>query len=443
MTTAVLITDTRSGFAAGTTQTVSDALALLWIGQRWALLSDAVSVDPLSAQEIQSSPAATFTAADVVSVKALATGAGNNTAVVLGDSIARCQGVANNTMSFMEYAALASNGALRLLANYGVNGAKTSDVLAVQVPLAVASTARFVFVMEAANDALNSVSVTTHRTNMQAILAAIITAGKTPIVVGAPPVNSFNAWQYNAADQQLAVSMGVRYVQPWAVVASNAAWRDATYSLDGVHPYPKSSRLAGSALWAAVQPLFIGTGDLAWSDQNGWLTNCLNLTNTAGVPTGWTGASPITHTCTEAVTGEGAGNWWNQTAIALTAWQVSTRAGVALPTGWLGGDTVRMSARIRAVGFEANGGKGDTTYPTQGNMGAYLNLAWTGGVAGSMLLRECDGDVNGVASVDGVIPAGTTGGNFQNVVVQFGAVNGEWSVAQWQVHNLSLAARLP
>ena len=49
----VLINDARTGYTVGSTQLVTDATALAWIANRWALLADAVALDPLSAQEQQ------------------------------------------------------------------------------------------------------------------------------------------------------------------------------------------------------------------------------------------------------------------------------------------------------------------------------------------------------------------------------------------------------
>lgn len=366
-----------------------------------------------------------------------------NTVVGIGNSIMRAQGVGNNTASFLEYCAAASNGAMKVIGNFGVNGAKSADVLAVQLPLALATTARRVIYMEATNDALNSVPVATHRANVLAIGQAVVAAGKEFWIVGSPPKNGFNVFQYNQADQRLAYENKWLYVNPWAPIALDGNYRDSTVSYDNTHPTPKGSRTGGTELWRLVGNKFNGSPDLAWTsaDPNGAISNCLNLTNVSGVPTGWTGAAGVTHSCAEAGTGDVVGNWWKQTATAIAAWQTSTRA-VSLPANWLAGDTVRMSARLRSVGFEANGSKLDASYPTQGNMGCYINASYTGGSFGGFLLREIDGDVNGVFSVDSVIPAvGVTGFNLQVVITQFGTVSGEFSIAQLQIHNLSLAAR--
>lgn len=367
-----------------------------------------------------------------------------NTAVGIGNSIVRCQGTAKNTASFLEYCEASSAGAMRLIANFGVNGARTAGLLSDQVPLALATSAKFVLIMEAANDAMNSVSISAHRANMQAICSAIFGAGKVPVIIASPPTNGFNIHRYNASDKQLAEAAGIAFVNPWASCTKNGAWTDTSFSIDGVHPTPKASRLAGVELWRLLQTLFIGSADLAWTndDPDGMLSNCLNLTNVSGVPTGWTGAAGVTHSCAEAGTGEVVGNWWKQTATNITGWQVSSRAGVALPANWQAGDVVRMSARLRTVGFEANGSAGNMSYASQGKIGAYIAMSWAGGSLGEMLLREVDGDVNGVFSAYGTIPVGATGGNFTSVIIQTASASGEFSIAQLQVHNLSLAARI-
>ena len=366
-----------------------------------------------------------------------------NSCVGIGDSIMRCQGVAKDMCSFLEYAAALSAGAMNVIANFGTNGAKSADVLATQVPLAIASTAKYVLIMEVANDALNSVTLATHRANMTEIVRQILVAGKVPIIVGAPPTSTYNNWRYNAADHQIAQNAGVAFVNPWYSCVKNGVWIDTTYSIDGTHPTPKASRMAGADLWSMLQTIFIGSADLTWTDNDpdGMFAGGLNLTNVAGVPTGWTGAAGVTHSCSEAGTGDVVGNWWKQTATDITAWKVSGYSGVAIPANWVAGDLIRMSARLRTVGFEANGSAENMSYAGQGKIGAYVSLAWQGGTAGEITLREIDGDINGIFSAYGVLPPGNTLGNLSTVITQTAAASGEFSVAQFQVHNLSLLAR--
>lgn len=366
----------------------------------------------------------------------------DNLAIVIGDSITRAQGPANNCASWAEYAAIASKGAIKLLDNKGINGNKTSDILA-RISDVTSSAARWVWLSEVANDAMNGVTVSQHRTNMRAILIAILTAGQIPVVFGAPPVNTYNVWQYNAADQALCAELGVLFVQPWMACVANGGWIDTTWSIDGTHPTPKAARTAGVAAWALVSKFFTGSPDLTWTndDPSGMLTNGCFLTNSSGVPTGWTGAANVTHTA-EAGTGDVVGNWWVQTATSITGWAVSSRTGIALPTGWLPGDTVRMSCRIRTVGVEANGSGGNMAYPMGGKMGVYISLNW-GGVSDKLFLRAVEADIEGVYSIDGVIPALTSGtSTIQVVITQTAAASGAIAIAQLNVHNISRAARL-
>jgi lysophospholipase L1-like esterase len=372
----------------------------------------------------------------------LGVGQYRNTVAGIGDSIMRCQGAAFDTCSFMEYAAIASNGAMKVVGNYGVNGNKTSDILARMKNDVLLANALHVIVMEAANDAMNGITVAQHRTNMTAIIANIKAAGRIPTVVGAPPLNSYNLWQYNAADQQLCDSLGVRYVNPWAAVTANGAWIDTTYSIDGVHPTPKSSRIAGAALWSMLSSVFTGSPDLTWTntDPNGLIPNGLFLNSSGGVPIGWTGASGVTHSIV-ATSAPAIGNYWQIAASGLSSWAVSTLTGLSIPSGWLAGDTVRLSCRVNTLGYEANGSAGNVSYPTQGKMGSYINLSW-GGTSVNLLLREIDGDVSGVFSVDGVIPGGATGAAMQVVLDPQASASGTLQIAQLQVHNLSLLARM-
>ena len=368
-----------------------------------------------------------------------------NTVVGTGDSIMRCQGSSYNGMSFMEYAAVFSNGAIKVEQNYGVNGNKTSDILARLSTDALTSSAQYVMVMEVTNDAINSISVATHRSNMTAIINEIITAGKTPIIVGGPPQNSWDTWKYNFSDQVLCDSLGVKYINPWSACTANGQWIDTTWSIDGTHPTPKALRTAGQALWGMLQNMFIGSADLTWTnnDPDGMLSNGCFLANVANVPTGWTGAAGVTHAIV-AGTGAEVGNWWQQTITNQTAWQISTYSGISFPSGWLVGDNVRLSCRVKTTGFEANGSSGNGSYPTEGKLGAQLTFTW-GGTSVQLMMRAINADVNGVYSVDGVIPAGAGAtSTFQLAItpIASAAVSGVFSIAQLQIHNLSLAGRM-
>ena len=368
----------------------------------------------------------------------------DNTVIGIGDSIMRAQGINNSVCSFLEYAAIASNGAMKVVDNKGINGNKTSDILA-RITDVTSSYARWVVIMEAANDALQGVSVSAHRTNMIGIITAILAAGQTPIIVGAPPVNNYNTWQYNACDQELARQYGLLYINLWAACVADGKWFDTTFSMDGVHPYPKAGNKGGSTMWAQLSKYFTGSPDLTWTntDPDGILSNALFLTTGGanGAPAGWTGAANVTHAL-EAGTGDVVGNWWKQTATGITGWAVSSRTGIALPSGWQGGDAVRLSCRVRTVGVEANGGAGNGAYPMSGKMGVYISFNW-GGVTDKLIIRGVEADVNGVISIDGIIPAATTGtSSIQVVVYQTATVSGEVSIAQLQMHNLSRAGRM-
>lgn len=367
-----------------------------------------------------------------------------NTVICVGDSIMRAQGTAYDMCSFVEYAAAASQGAMKLIGNKGVIADTTAKILLrLQTDIAP-STARWVMIMEATNDALQSVPTATHRTNMIAIITAIFAMGKIPIIVAAPPCNGYNTTQYSLSDQQLAVACNIPYLNPWLSVAANGNYIDTTWSLDGVHPTTKAARVVGTILWNMVASLFNGSPDLTWTnnDPNGMLSNGLFLTNTANVPTGWTTAAGVTNAIV-AGTGDVVGNWWQQTLTAQTAWQVSSYSGIAAPANWLVGDTVRMSCRIKTTGFEANGGSGNAGYASQGNLGVKLTMTW-GGTSATIGIREICGDVNGVFTVDGIIPVGFTGTSSLSLVMKPEAsfsASGVASIAQLNIFNLSLLSR--
>lgn len=385
----------------------------------------------------------TVTASDVGLLQALVSGDGiyGRSAVALGNSIVRAQGISADTMSLIEFAQIASGGALQVVANVGVNGAKSADILSVQVPLAIASGATDAIVMENSNDTASGTGVTVSqaRANWRAIIETLQAAGIRPIVIGGGPRAGRPVWTYNMMLQRLCAELSVIYVNPWyRCVAAGEVWATGK-TLDGTHPYAELSRIAGQDLWAAIAQHFTGTEDFPWGDTSGFLSNCLNTTNVSGVPTGWTGAAGLTHSCSEAVSGR-AGNWWKLTASGISTTQVSSRTGVSLPAGSQAGDTVQLICRVRTTGFEAAGNAGNATYSMQGNIGARIQLTFTGGSAGSITLREICADTEGVATVYGTIPAGATGCNVTISVVPRTTVSGELSV-QVQAQNLSLAAR--
>jgi lysophospholipase L1-like esterase len=384
------------------------------------------------------------TPAELAEIQAsVSRGATANTVFGIGNSIMRTQSPSRNGASFLEFCAIASNGAMRLLGQAGVNGDTTAMILGRIDADALTSPAARIIVSELTNDAIQNVAVAASRANVAAIIDKIQGAGKVCEWVAAPPKTSRNIRQYNAMAKAVCLLKGVRFYDPWDSSTADGVYIDSAHSIDGTHPTPMCGRKAGVRLWSMMSASYFGSPDLCSinADVDGMLTtNALFLTNTAGVPTGWAGAAGVTHSI-EAVAAPGIGNWWKQTVSGIASARISSRSAIALPAGWVAGDVIRMSCRVRTVGFEANGSSNNVTYAGQGKLSAYIQMNWGGG--GSLLLREIGGDIEGVYSVDGVLPATITNSSQLIVgIVATATASGEFSVAQLQLHNLSLAALL-
>jgi len=381
-------------------------------------------------------------------------GGGRGTVVAIGDSIMHCstfQG--RKSCSFIEYAAIASNGALRIVGNTGVSGNTSAQLLARLNTDALAyASAEWVFVMIGTNDLINSVSLGAYRANLEAIASAILAAGKKPLFIGLAPHGTLNEQAYSAVMQDVAYRIGARYCDPWAPVRAGGGWVSG-YSGDNVHPRAIAHRLAGQRLWQQVSPLFHGSHDL-WAhdtDTSGYVvrqSNGLFLANTSGIPNGMTawGSNPaaLVNT-TEAGTGEVQGNWWVQTYTAVNQICFFTSSNITLPSDWRAGDRVRLQCRIAASGLDANGITGDSTYSQSARLQHYIAWNWAGGA--KTILRSVGSDIEGIQSLDDVIPAnGPATGNWE-IGVEYrnqtgsGTADGVVKIAQLNMHNLTRPGR--
>lgn len=366
------------------------------------------------------------------------------TACVIGDSIEHCQSASGvPLMSWFEYMCAATGGSLRPVGNFGITGNNTNQMLA-RFDADVGSVpAKFVFIKECANDIGQGITITQNRANKRAMIEKTFLMGRTPILVAGAPFNGQNVQAYNLSDLMLAREYAIPYLNPWLGLTLDGSWR-AGKSLDGLHPTSQACREAGEAA-AAQLGKFFGVTELAWQNAavNGMLSNALFLTHSGGVPDQWAIPAGIT-SAIEVGVSPVAGNWWRLDTDGIEpGWKIHYRLGVSLPSGWLAGDDVIFSGRLKTVGIDAGGSAGDFTYSSMPKVGLYVQLSWTG-VADKFLLlgRQVGSDVDGVFSAEGKIPAGATGANFFLAITQSAPVAATYRVAQAQVHNLSLAARL-
>ncbi len=378
-----------------------------------------------------------------------------NTVIPIGDSIMHCASYAGRfSASFVEYAAISSNGAMRLLENKGISGNTSTQLLARLSADALSTSAGWVLVMVGTNDALQDVSLAAYRTNMEAIVSAIVAVGKRAIVVGLPPLNSKNDAAYSRICQEAAYKYSQVYVWPWNPVSSAGSWKSGVgVTFDNVHPTAYGARLAGARLWSQLTNLFHSVEDLAWqdADTSGYVarqSNGLFLADTAGIPTGftaWASNSAALVNTVEAGTGDVQGNEWVQTYTDAAGIHFFTStANITLPTGWAIGDRIRIQAHIDVEGFDASGSAEDVNFASQSKLQAYFTVTWSGG--SKTYLRSVGSDIAGVHSVDTVLPSNagavpTVCAFEMGIEYRNGPGSGVVKWSQINVHNLSLPGR--
>lgn len=198
----MLIENASTGFAVGTTQVVSDAVALKWIGLGWAALSDTVSPLTAAAQEAQkllNQPAPTnSSSAAVISAKSSTT--------VLGDSLLAYglvqQAGSGNSGSFSNSHIGWMNDLLRLNGGTGfdvlfmraVAGTDVATILANQVPSALTDPTEVAI----CNAGINSMqtagpTISAALTSYASIVSQLAAAKKLVIMIGMNPVSQSTA----------------------------------------------------------------------------------------------------------------------------------------------------------------------------------------------------------------------------------------------------------
>ncbi|CAN5338255.1 hypothetical protein BH20ACT22_BH20ACT22_13930 [soil metagenome] len=186
--------------------------------------------------------------------------------VVLGDSTAAGVGAGRPELSYPARLAaqLGDDGYRVDLSALGMSGARTADVLAVQVPLAEASDPDLVFVGIGANDAIHVTPIESVRRDMDEVLRRLRATGAAVVVAGAPdmhieaflePLRSLSAWRGRMVEDAItsaARSQGVPVVPLRAVAGPRFAANPRLYnSPDQLHP-----SAAGYGVWVdAILPV--------------------------------------------------------------------------------------------------------------------------------------------------------------------------------------------
>ncbi len=188
--------------------------------------------------------------------------------VALGDSFTIGTSVGQNERWPDQLAARVPE--LDLVANLGVNGFTSADVIAVELPRLAALRPELVTLLIGVNDVVQGLPEATYRRNVAVILnelARQVGAGRVLVVTtpdytvtpagadyGDPATQSAAIRRYNAINTQLAAARGIAVVDIYDLSLRAGAERSLVAS-DGLHPSGVQSGLGVDRIAPAVRGL--------------------------------------------------------------------------------------------------------------------------------------------------------------------------------------------
>lgn len=277
------------------------------------------------------------------------------TLVAVGDSIA-AGGYAGS--SFVSRVA-ARSGRYRVTGNYAVGGTRTDQILATQVPQAIASGATQALVCAGTNDIEQGVPAATLRANLSAIWNRLRQAGVEPIDIGLLPRNGNAGLAGRRAEENVCralycVREGIAHVPVWAMLTQpEGTWRTGT-NFDTIHPGSVAADTIADAVIAQLDCPWTLPPVLAQIDTavgaGVILPNAVSFGGPAGaLPGGYNGYAGPGFSVVPGAAGE-FGQWLRAsvpgaTSGAQTLWEATGRTLAEL--GWSVGDRVLFAARAR------------------------------------------------------------------------------------------------
>lgn len=278
----------------------------------------------------------------------------------LGDSITignGSNGVDVGSGSYLTWACAASGGALVPLINgfSGVSGNTTSQMLARITDITnLDPKPSRCLVMGGTNDANGSLNMTNYKSNIQAIISALLEAHIEPVLLLIPPkdANHTEVAQINAWLSLYGASSGVQVIDLYTPYQDGATGQWAgTFDQDGTHPTTATSKLMGEVIWSQlkdrIQPKSPVLLTAHASDPYNLVTNGIFVgdTNSDGCANNWVEASGAAGANDELVSGGSTvpGNWQKVT-LAMNGAPYYTQT----ITGWSVGDVLLFAARVRA-----------------------------------------------------------------------------------------------
>jgi lysophospholipase L1-like esterase len=247
---------------------------------------------------------------------------------VLGDSLSQNTDIATRrTDSPLATATLLSGGKIRYTYMGGVAGQTSAQILA-RVNDFVATGAKTIVIQCGVNDG-NGGWGTTTRTNLDAIIAGVISRGGVPVLATTPPSGSSGSppstatklarASYNEYVRNKSASLGTPIVDYYAALADPTGdYFLAAYNNDGIHPNAAGWALVGQALCNALLPLLPAANPVlpfTNTDQASKSTNCLMLNSSAGFATNWS-RSGGSGNGTPTVVAAPVGNWQLMTSAS-------------------------------------------------------------------------------------------------------------------------------
>lgn len=366
-----------------------------------------------------------------VAVAAAAARTGNK-AVIIGDSIAiGSDNTANYHYgnSWFSDACIKSAGKLRILANVGIGGNTSTQMLARFASDVTAYHPDIVVIAAVSpNDINASIPAATTKANIRAMVAAAQADGSRVMFASScahdttatkDALTSLNAWLVEYANS---IGAPVLDVYSPVVDVSDGTYATANTS-DGVHPNDTGIRLIGTAVAAALPADLRAAPFLTVSSADGgnMVTNgCfVGDANADGVADSWTFSGSATSKSISTPVSNGFGNWQQMTSNGAFA-----AIGQTISTGFSVGDTLAFGCRLTK------------SAAIQTTMGIVL----TGASASPTYVRGIS-NVTTTAITDGylyaefVVPAGTTA-----LVVQLsftGSSGSSAQIAQVTLRNLT------
>lgn len=363
---------------------------------------------------------------------------GGNRLVAIGDSLTDWNSPTAGTwaINFVQEATLLAGGRLQWVANKGVGGNTTAQMLARFDADVTPNDPSIVVVEGGINDSAGSVTVATFAANITAIHAKCVAIGALCVLTTVTPqsesarkpfVSNYNTWlRRYAADSGLPL---IDFHDALADVATGDL--DAAYDNgDGIHPNTAGHKVMASTLatdltsWLTNSLPLLPTSNI---ESGNLVTNGLFLgTLTSKVPTSWTASPAVPSTVTATLETDAAikGQWLKLVTANLSGFQLYMRSCTVTP-----GNRYAFVGRIKIVSSDG--------VAVQARM--LFNDSNDAGYAIAPISARTHTLTDGVFYVEAVAPGNATTANVRLQLTGSGNGNSEAWFAQIGIYDLTAA----